>query len=350
MNPRQLTFVREYRGYSQTELSSKIKGLSQSNLSKFEMGVGLLSNEVKQRIIDFLGFPSSFYEQTISNNVENAHYRKKAGISKKEKEYIERSNKLIGYIIDIMSESIEFPSFSLKPIDLEDGYSPDYVAQFTRRYIGAMQGAIRDICTTLEKYGIIIVEQYDYGEGFDGVSFITDRGIPVVIINGNRSNDRKRLDIAHELGHILMHLFPNIAIPEYRDKEKEAFAFAAEFLMPEKEIRNSLKRMKLSYLLPLKQYWLTSMASIVHRAKDLDCIDKNWYNYLNVELSRHGYKKNEPGIVYIDSPQLFREAYDLFRTELNYSETELAEMFHLPQDVLNHFFARKPTLLRVLRS
>ena len=40
MNPKQLTFVREYKGYSQTELSSNIKGLSQSNLSKFEMGVG----------------------------------------------------------------------------------------------------------------------------------------------------------------------------------------------------------------------------------------------------------------------------------------------------------------------
>ena len=48
MNPRQLTFVREYRGYSQTELSSKVKGLSQSNLSKFEKGVGQLSDEVKQ--------------------------------------------------------------------------------------------------------------------------------------------------------------------------------------------------------------------------------------------------------------------------------------------------------------
>ena len=95
MNPRQLTFVREYRGYSQTELSSKVKGLSQSNLSKFEKGVGQLSDEVKKRIIDFLGFPKDFYEQSISNNVENAHYRKKLGIGKKEKEYIERSNKLM---------------------------------------------------------------------------------------------------------------------------------------------------------------------------------------------------------------------------------------------------------------
>lgn len=350
MNPRQLTFVREYRGYSQTELSSNIKGLSQSNLSKFEKGVGQLSDEVKQRIIDFLGFPKAFYEQSISNNVDNAHYRKKLGLGKKEKEYIERSNKLIGYIIDQMSGSIDFPMFSLRAIDLEEDYTPEYVAQFTRRLIGITQGAIKDICSILEKYGIIIVEQYDYGDEFDGVSFITDGGIPVIIINGNRSNDRKRLDIAHELGHILMHLFPNIAIPNFRDKEKEAFKFAAEFLMPEKEIKDSLSKLKLSYLMPLKQYWLTSMASIVHRAKDLGCIDKEWYQYLNVELSRRGYKKSEPGIVYMDRPQLFFEAYDLFKTELDYSDAELAETFNLPIDVLTHFFARKPTLLRLLRN
>ena len=56
MNPRQLIFVREYRGYSQTELSSHIVGLSQSNLSKFEKGIGSLSDEVKQKVIDLIAY------------------------------------------------------------------------------------------------------------------------------------------------------------------------------------------------------------------------------------------------------------------------------------------------------
>ena len=133
MNPRQLTFVREYRGYSQTELSSKVKGLSQSNLSKFEKGVGQLSDEVKQRIIDFLGFPKDFYEQSISNNVENAHYRKKLGIGKKEKEYIERSNKLIGYIIDQMAGSIDFPKFSLRSFAINPPVQ-DSAVEIVRRF------------------------------------------------------------------------------------------------------------------------------------------------------------------------------------------------------------------------
>lgn len=53
INYKQLIFAREYRGYSQTELASKIIGLSQSNLSKYEKGVGTLSADVLNRIIDF---------------------------------------------------------------------------------------------------------------------------------------------------------------------------------------------------------------------------------------------------------------------------------------------------------
>ena len=348
MNPRQLTFVREYKGYSQTELASHIPGLSQSNLSKFEKGIGQLSEEVKQKIVDFLGFPETFYEQSISNNVENAEYRKRAGLSKRNKDYIENSNKLIGYIVDQMSESIEFPPFEIKTLDVEDGYTPKSIAQFTRKYMGILQGPIKDICELLEKYGIIIVEK-NYDDMFDGVSFFTDKGIPVIVINKYFSNDRKRLDIAHELGHIIMHISHNIAVSDYRDKEQEAFDFAAEFLMPEDEIKKSLMNLKLSYLMPLKHSWLVSMAALIRRAKELNCISQDKYKYFNVELSRKGFKKKEPGIVYIDGPKVFNEAYMLFKTELNYSDQELAQSFYLPVSVINELYSSKPSL-RVLRT
>lgn len=349
MNPRQLTFVREYRGYSQTELASHIQGLSQSNLSKFEKGVGQLSNEVLQRIVDFLKFPTSFYEKAISNKVDSAHYRKRVGVAKKEKDYIEKSLKLIGYIVDQMSDTIEFPAFSLQTIDISEGFTPTSAAQIIRRSMGILQGPVSNIYSKLESNGIIIIEIFDCNEGFDGVSFLTDMGYPVIVINGNYSNDRKRLTLAHELGHIVLHISPDFAIPDCRNKEEEAFSFAAEFLMPSDEIKGSLTDLRPSYLLPLKQYWLTSMASIVHRAKDLGTISSDKYKYLNVELSRKGYKKKEPGNVSIDAPSLFYEAYQLFKTELHYTDSELSHIFHLPIDVINHFCIRRRTHLYILK-
>ena len=89
--------------------------------------------------------------------------------------------------------------------------------------------------------------------------------------------------------------------------------------------------------MPLKRYWLTSMASIVRRANDLECINEGRYKLLNTELSRRGYKKKEPGDVFIDIPTNFENAYRLFIGELGYSNADLAIAFDLPIDVVERF-------------
>ena len=82
MNHKQLTFAREYRGYSQTELAESIKGLSQSNLSRFEKGFGVLSDDIQKKIIEYLNFPEEFFNRKINSRIENANYRKRASIGK----------------------------------------------------------------------------------------------------------------------------------------------------------------------------------------------------------------------------------------------------------------------------
>jgi Zn-dependent peptidase ImmA (M78 family) len=349
INHKQIIFAREYRKYTQTQLSSKIKGLSQSNLSKFEKGIDTLSNDVIERIIHFLNFPKSFFLKKISNRVENAHYRKKSGVAKFIKSEIEYSNKLVGFIVDQMSLSIEWPEFMFKSVDIEDGYTPEKVAKYARRHIGLdSEEPVEQISYLLESNGIVIVELEQY-EKFDGVSFFTDLGTPMIIINKIMSNDRKRFTIAHELGHLLMH-GENPLIPEHRDVETEANRFASEFLMPEEGIRNHLYSLKLSDLSGLKKYWLTSMASIIRRAKDLKCISNDTYRYMLIEMSRNGLRKHEGVNVFIDEPKLLAKAYKLHKLDLEYSNQELAQAFKLPIDVIEKFldFPRSGTKLKLV--
>ena len=55
---KQLKMARQCRGYNQSELASKIKGLSQANLSKFEKGFeGVISDEKLKVIMQFLNWP-----------------------------------------------------------------------------------------------------------------------------------------------------------------------------------------------------------------------------------------------------------------------------------------------------
>lgn len=352
INHKQLTFAREYRGYSQTDLSSMIEGLSQPNLSKFEKGLSTLSDELLSKIISFLDFPFDFLSKNISNESNTAHFRKRSTITKKNKTDIEQSYKIIGYLVDEMADSLMWPEFTFKTLDIEDGYTPQYIATYTRKFLGLKPNEpVRDICNYLEINGIIIVE-LDAIEKFDGVSFISDNGYPIIVLNKNFSNDRKRFTIAHELGHLLMHSVNNPAIPEHRLKEleNEANTFASEFLMPKEAIKSSLFNLKLSYLAELKRYWLTSMASIIRRAKDLDCITKETYTYLNIEFSRKGLKKNEGLDIYIDTPELFRKGYLMHKTDLAYSDFELANGFSLPVDIIKRYCesSRNQSKLRVI--
>lgn len=343
INHNQLTFAREYRGFSQTDLSSMIEGLSQPNLSKFEKGFDTLSNDLIEKIMKRLDFPIEFLSKNISNESNTAHYRKRTTITKKIRTEIEQNYKLIGYLVDEMAESLEWPEFKFPTIDLENGYTPSDVAQHTRRFLRLKPNEpIIDICNTLEVNGIIIVESIAF-EKFDGVSFVSDFGYPIIVINKNFSNDRKRFTVAHELGHLLMHSANNPLIPAVRkDKlENEANEFASEFLMPESVIKKSLYSLGLGDLVELKRYWRTSMASIARRAYDLGCITKSTYVYFNIELSRlnkNGEQKNEGVEVSIDSPGLFKKGYSLHVNELNYTDTELALGFKLPKDIIFRYF------------
>lgn len=350
-NFRQITLAREYRGYSQSELASAIIGLSQPNLSKFEKGLGGLSQEILNKIADFLGFPESFFGQKISSVSDFAHFRKRATISKKKKLSFDSNIKLIGYLIDKMSESLDWPDYMFPSFDIEDGFSPEYIASFIRNKLKIKSmDPVLDIMGKLENNGIIIVEFNPKDESFDGVSFLTDLGTPVIILNKSFSNDRKRFTLSHELGHLIMHITGNQPLSDFRDIEDEANKFAAEFLMPKNEIFNSLVNLKVSYLGELKKYWLSSMASILYRAKSIDAIDKERYIYLNIELSRRGWRKKEPFDVEIDKARLFETGLEMHRNELGYSESDFEYGFSLPIDIINSYSSQghNSTKLRVI--
>lgn len=350
LNHRQITLAREYRGYTQSELSKKVSGVSQSNLSKYEKGLGGLSDDAVDKIISYLDFPKSFFYYNIFNNIQYAHYRKRSTITKQLRTSLSTDLKLIGFIIDMMSDSLEWPEYNFSSFDVENGHFPESIARFLRKKIGLKEiYPVENIIQLLEENGIIVVEYDSPTDKFDGVSFTTDSGVPVIVINKYFSNDRKRFTLAHELGHLVMHILNDTPISEYRDKEDEANRFASEFLMPESAILNSLYGLKISDLGQLKSFWLTSMASIIYRAKELKAIDDNRAKYLNIELSRRGYKKKEPIQVSIDEAVLFKAAFSMHKNDLDYSDNDFVNGFSLPIEIINNFFRKNSTSkLRVL--
>lgn len=338
MNNNQLTFAREYRGITQTKLASMVDGLSQSNLSKFEKGMGVLSEDVLKRAMQELEFPYSFLDISMHHDY-NKNFRKKAALKSSDKGKIERFVEAVAYCVDCMSDDLELPDFKFMCLDVETGITPEQVALQVRRQFRLGLAPIQNICNLLERNGVIVYEWDCEYDSFDGVSLTTTKGNRLIIINKNKSCDRKRNSLAHELGHTLMHNNIDFFIVDSRNIENEANRFASELLMPEEAIKTSVTNVKFSELPELKRYWLTSMSSIIVRAKRLNQIDDKKYEMLMRELSRNCWRINEPPFgVGIDSPVVVGKMYNAFKDGLGYSDSSLAEYMSLPSDVIQSVF------------
>lgn len=345
----QLAFARQYRGFTQTGLAAKIPGLSQSNLSNYEKGLGTLSDDVLARIMSVLNFPIGFLDLNIGNNVDCKHYRKKASVRAQDRDRIDKFISLAAYCFDWLTEFVEIPDFRFKYIDVDSGTTPEEIASYVRKQFHLGIAPMENICNFMERNGIFIFLWDCEYEDFDGVSLITDKGNHLVIINKNMSNDRKRFSLAHELGHAIMHQNYDFFIPSVRDKEKEANRFAAEFLMPAQSIRGSLVNIKFSNLPMLKAYWLTSMSSIILRAKTLGQINDAKYVMLRNELSRRAWLKKEPYDVFLDEPSVIRKAYNLITESLGYGNDKISTLCQIPLDVVEEVFDLKTRFIALKR-
>ena len=111
---------------------------------------------------------------------------------------------------------------------------PEQAARHVRDCWGMSGGPAPHLVRLLENHGVLVVFSPPQAASVDAYSF-DSRLRPVVVLNPVKHDYyRQRFDIAHELGHLVMH---TDAEPGGRTVEDQANRFAAEFLMPRSEER-----------------------------------------------------------------------------------------------------------------
>jgi len=134
---------------------------------------------------------------------------------------------------------------------------------------------------------------------------------PVVVLSTERAHRAAgRFDAAHELGHLVMHLD---AEPGTHPVERQANAIAGEFLAPSAEIADLLpSRVDWKALVQLKDTWGISIQALLFRARALRVMPENTYRRAVTELSRRGWRTQEPGDDgNAEAPVILRRAIDL---------------------------------------
>ena len=337
-----LVAMRELLGWTQGEVAEATR-ISPSALSQAERGDTTLSaaNIVLVAWL-FEVSPEAFVEQPEPEVDLVPQFRHLRRTPKREQRKAEQLVYATAQVAKVLQESVQFP----EPFEFSEPVDPDLpvgeveaqiedVAAQTREALGVPPDDPigDDVIGLLEAGGITVVRDPDTDEAIDAYSAIVD-DLPIIVLYGGDDCvwDRDNFNLAHELGHLVMHRGTQHD-PGTRTVEAQAHRFAGAFLGPKKAMRSQLPTdLDWGYYLRLKRTWGLSMAALVRRAKDLKVIDDAIYTRAMKQRSSYGWRVKEPGSGDRAPPE--PQFLSLAASLANMSADQLADRTHLPTGVV----------------
>ena len=292
-----LTVARRLRGLSKAALARQV-GLSATAIAQFEKGATKPTQGVLAQICLTLQMPREFFGAgnplTLLPAAE-AHFRSLRSTSSAQREQALAFGELGLEIVDLIEAYVELPPVRLPDPLVLDEITPEVITDAVRavkKAWGVGPGPVPNMVRLLEANGVIALPlPRDTDRKVDAFSTTAGRRPLVLLSPASQDRARSRFDAAHELGHLVLH--PDTE-PGSKIVERQAHAFAAEFLMPAADISWQLpRRIDWPTLHELKQHWQVSLRALVYRAHTLGRLSSASYRRANQQLSMWGLP--EPG-------------------------------------------------------
>lgn len=315
-----VTLARESRGMTQEQLAART-GLAQGTISKIEHGARELADADVALFAEALDYPTSFFYRWGPQYGQGSvcHHRKRQSMPVMQLKQIHASMNVMRMSTTDLLRGIEISAELQFPrMEIDDYGSPEEIAQLVRRTWQLPLGPVKNLIESVEAAGGIVIPSAFNTDKLDAVSQRPVDQPPFFFVSDAAPGDRLRFSLAHELGHIIMHSVP---APE---QEAEANRFAAEFLMPAKEIKPDLEGLNLARLAELKRYWKVAMQAIVMRAHALGTISDRQKRSFFTRFSQLGYRKTEPVTIPREEPTLIRRVIDFHRSAHGYTNADLS--------------------------
>ena len=346
-----LRSARIYRGLTLTELAKRTE-ISKQSLSLYENGKNTPDYMKVRRLASTLNFPYDYFFQKDSyvTKTETTYFRSLASATKKDRTAQSIKLEYVAKIYEILLEFISFPEMNLPSVNFV-GYDDVFeceneeaieeienIATQVRKYWDVGTEPLKDLQYLLEKNGIIVT---GFGTNEDKIDAFSQRTIVagddiyfIAVALGNRPEGRIRFDMAHELGHILLHPWSEdleaITKDEFKARERQANMFASAFLLPRDEFGKDIASYPtdLRYYQFLKNKWKVSIQAMIYRTHQLGIVTDNQYQYLMRQVSKNGWRIKEPGDEpYCLNENIFQGAIDLLIDKNVFMAEEIMNLF-----------------------
>lgn len=271
-------------------------------IGKYERGEDIPSSGVLLALAKALNVTVSYLMDTQGFVLSGVEFRTKANTTSSDRavvetevlEWIERYLQ-IEHVLELDSAEWKSPFACLKVLNAPA--DAEYLAKEVRERWKLGIDPIPNMTELLEEKGlkVLIVPLPDRVSGFTCMVSREEGepGLPVIVINGKFSLERRRLTLAHELLHRLI----DTDCLSDKDEEKAANLFAGAFLMPREHLMRETgkQRNALGYreLIDLKRLYRVSGAALLMRLRQVGIISESTLTYAFQTIAR-GWRTQEP--------------------------------------------------------
>lgn len=327
-----LETLRNFYDLTQSELAERA-AISHGLVSLFESGARVPTVDVLRALAEALHVTPEFFQEPIKEVWAEAEcsFRHRRTTQIKVKRRARAHGTLVGLVIDHLSTLVRFPAYNVPEIAATSDDEVEAAADSCRRHwqLGS-DTPILDIGRVLERAGVVIVQHLEHSDKIDAFSR-PGRPSVVVLNTAKTSTSRWIYDLAHELGHLVLHRGR-----ETGDEatELQADRFAAAFLLPTRafarEFRTAQGGQFWENVFALKRRWRVSAQAIVRRAYQLGLIAAIPYRRACKYISAKGWRSGpEPSEPEFKGPEVLSIALSSIETSLGITARHVCEALHM---------------------
>ncbi len=323
-DPARLTQARRLAELTKKDVAGHL-GVTPAAVGQYETGVSRPRPDLIPRMAELLDVPMKYFlVGRPSNRLDSsmAHFRSLRSTPKAQRERALAFAEQVWELTFALEKHIQMP-----PVDLP-GFAggevhpgedlpaePAEAARELRLRWNLGDGPVTHLVRRMESHGVVVVLPVAADASAATVdAFSTRAPRPLVILTCNRADNvyRHRFSAAHELGHLVLHAD---ATGDSR-QEREADAFAAEFLTPQNSILPLLpRRMDLAHLAELRRQWGVSIDSLIYRCRELgltsDATTSRAHQRLRALDGQPGFAPEPISSFSGEQPVLLRQAFEL---------------------------------------
>lgn len=352
-----LRLARLFQGLSLEDVADRIERTRQY-IHKLETGQTSPSKDLVLLLAAALNVaPKFFYPASpqISIPEEHFHFRKlfttRASIKYIAIAKAEIFARLVSYLdTQLRLPVVQIPVVS-RPRTLDD---IERAAELCRREWELGLGPIENMVRLAESRGAVVTSFSSVSREIDALSVSTGR--PLIVLNeAKESPCRQRFDVAHEIGHWVLH---QGALTGDRLTESEANRFASALLVPRSMMLKLFPRPRGSRLdwrglSEFKMIWRISKAALLYRARQLSLLSDSQYKTGVVTLKRQGeaIKEREDAAIAMEHPEVIARALNVLELKRGIRLNDLEGALGVMPGFLREFVgdrdlpsASKPTL------